>query len=108
MESCRTGSAEALDSVDDSKTRRTELKKSLKQSHGMKRTALSSVQVAIVISISLALAIWTLLGVYYPGQIGFGSGGLFSARILAALAGGAFVVSMAVWSRLRRKKDEDL
>ena len=74
----------------------------------MHRTALSSVQVAIVMSISVALAIWTLLGFYYPGQVGFGSGGLSSARILAALAAGIFVVSVAVWSRLRKKKDEDL
>jgi hypothetical protein len=74
----------------------------------MHRTAISSVQVAIVMSISVALAIWTLLGLYYPGQVGFGSGGLFSGRILAALAAGIFVVSVAVWSRLRKKKDEEL
>jgi hypothetical protein len=74
----------------------------------MLRTALSSVQVAIVMSVSFALAVWTLLGFYYPGQVGFGSGGLFSARILAAFAAGVFVASMALWSLLHKKKDDEL
>jgi hypothetical protein len=72
------------------------------------RTALSSVGVAVVLSISLALGIWAALGVFAPGQAGFGSQGVGAARGLVLIAVGIFAVTMATWSRLRRTRDSDL
>jgi hypothetical protein len=72
------------------------------------RTAISSVGAAIVFSIAIALVIWAALGVYDPGQAGFGSQGLGAARGLVLIAVGVFAATMAVWSRLRKRKDEDL
>ena len=74
----------------------------------MKRPALSSVEVAVVLSIALALGIWAALGVFAPGQAGFGSKGAGAARGLVLIAAGVFAVTMAAWSRLRRKSDSDL
>jgi hypothetical protein len=65
----------------------------------MQRTAVSSVEVTFVICIALALGIWTVLGFYYPGQAGRG---------LVLIAVGLFAIATVVWSRLRKKKDEDL
>jgi len=73
-----------------------------------KRRALSSVGVAVVLSIALALGIWAALGAFAPGQVGFGSQGLGAARGLVLIAVGVFAVTTAVWSRLRRKNDSDL
>ncbi|HYR04302.1 MAG TPA: hypothetical protein VEO75_02855 [Nitrososphaerales archaeon] len=65
----------------------------------MPRNAVSSVEVTLVVCIALALGIGTVLGLRDAGQGGRG---------LVFLAVGLFAVTMAVWSRLRRKKDEDL
>jgi len=73
-----------------------------------KKAALSSVGVAAGLSIALALGIWAALGAYYPGEAGFGSQGLGAARGLVLIAVGAFALTMAVWSSLRRKRDQDL
>ncbi len=69
----------------------------------MRRKAVSSVLVAAIISIILALGIWGVLGVYAPAQ-----GGLFTARILVVLAFVLFAATLAVWSRIRKKSDQDL
>jgi hypothetical protein len=74
----------------------------------LKRPALSSVGVAVVFSIALALGIWAALGAFAPGQAGFGSQGVGAARGLVLIAVGVFAVTMALWSRLRRKSDSDL
>jgi hypothetical protein len=74
----------------------------------MKRSAVSSVSAAIVVSVALALGIWAALGVYDPGQAGLGSQGLGAGRGLVLIAVGVFAAIMAVWSRLRPKRDEDL
>jgi hypothetical protein len=65
----------------------------------MKRTAISSVEATFVICIALALGIWTVLGFLDSGQAGRG---------LVLVAVGLFAIATALWSRLRRKKDEDL
>ena len=65
----------------------------------MHRTAVSSTEVTLLVCIALALGIWTVLGFYNSGQTGRG---------LVLIAVGLFAVTMAVWSRLRRTKDEDL
>jgi hypothetical protein len=74
----------------------------------MRRTALSSVGVAVVVSVALAVGIWAALGLYDPGQAGLGSQGLGAARGLVLIAVGLFAAIMATWSRLRKKRDEDL
>jgi len=74
----------------------------------MQRAALSSVGVAVVVSIILALVVWAAIGVYDPGHAGLGSQGLGSGRGLVLIAVGLFAVTMAVWTRLRKTKDEDL
>jgi len=73
-----------------------------------KRTAISPVGAAAVGSVVLALLIWAALGIFAPGQAGFGSEGLGAARGLVLIAVGLFAVAMTVWSRFQRKKDEDL
>ena len=65
----------------------------------MHRAAVSSVEVTFLVCIALTLVIWTALGFYYPGQ---------ASRGLVLIAVGLFAVAMAAWSRLRRKRDEDL
>jgi hypothetical protein len=80
----------------------------LRRTSTLKRPALSSVGAAVVFSIALALGIWTALGVFAPGQAGFGSQGIGAARGLVLIAVGVFAVTMAAWSRLRRKRDFDL
>jgi hypothetical protein len=74
----------------------------------LKRPALSSVGVAVVLSIALALGIWAALGAFAPGQAGFGSQGVGAARGLVLIAVGIFAVTIGAWSRLRRKRDSDL
>lgn len=70
----------------------------------MRRTALSSVGVAVVLSITLALGVWALLGAF----VGFGSWGMGAGRGLVLTALGVFGVTMAAWSRVRGKADEEL
>jgi hypothetical protein len=65
----------------------------------MQRTAVSSVGVTLAVCMALALGIWTVLGFYGSGQTGRG---------LVLIAVGLFALTMAVWSRLRGTKDEDL
>jgi hypothetical protein len=74
----------------------------------MRREAVSSVAVTLLACIALALGIWTLLGLYDPGLTSSGGSGTLSARILVFLALGLFAAATAIWSRLRRKKDEEL
>ena len=74
----------------------------------MPRVALSSVAVAAVVSIILALVVWVAIGVLDPGQAGFGSQGLGSGRGLVLIAVGVFAATMAAWARLHRRKDSDL
>jgi len=69
---------------------------------------LSSVAVAVAFSVALALVIWGALGIYDPGSAGFGIQGLGAGRGLVLIAVGVFASTMAAWSRLRRKRDEDL
>ena len=66
------------------------------------RRALSTVGVAVAFSIALALGIWAALG-----EAGLASQGLGAARGLVLTAVGVFGVTMAAWSRLRRKNDSD-
>jgi len=68
-----------------------------------KRRALSSIGAAVVLSIGLALAIWTGLGAVDPGLAGVGA-----ARGLVLIAVGVFAVTTAAWSRLRSKRDSQL
>jgi hypothetical protein len=65
----------------------------------MQRSAVSSVEATFVVCIALALGIWAVLGFYDPGQTGRG---------LVLIAVGLFAATTAVWSRLRKKKDEEL
>jgi len=65
----------------------------------MRRSAVSSVEVTFGFCVALALAIWAAFGFYDPGQAGRG---------LVLIAVGRFAVATAVWSRVRRKKDEEL
>jgi hypothetical protein len=65
----------------------------------MQRTAISSVEVTFAICIALALGVWTLLGLFDSGQAGRG---------LVLVAVGLFAIATAVWSRIRRKRDEEL
>ena len=74
----------------------------------MQRGALSSVAVAAVVSIILALVAWVAIGLVDPGQAGFGSQGLGSGRGLVLIAVGVFAATMAVWTRVHRRKDADL
>jgi hypothetical protein len=83
------------------------LKESQAQRRSVQRKALSSVGVAVVVSIALALLVWAAIGVIDPGQAGFGSQGLGSGRGLVLIAVGVFAATMAVWSRLHRKNDAD-
>jgi hypothetical protein len=69
----------------------------------MPKSGLSSVHVAIIISVVIVLGIWTLLGTYDPGLTG-----LASIRVMVLAAAGLFALTMAVLSRLRKRKDEDL
>jgi quinol-cytochrome oxidoreductase complex cytochrome b subunit len=73
-----------------------------------RRAALSSVAIILVICVVLALGIWTLIGSYDPKLTGAGGNQMLSARILIFLALGLFAVVTAVWSRIRRKRDEEL
>jgi len=61
-----------------------------------------------LVSIVLALVVWAAIGVYDPGQAGLGSEGLGTGRGLVLIAVGLFAATMAVWSRLHMRKDEDL
>jgi hypothetical protein len=70
----------------------------------IQRNALSSVKAALVLSIALALGIWAVLRILDPS----GNQGLSSGRGLLLIAVGLFAATTAVWSRLRKKKDEDL
>lgn len=54
-------------------------------------------------SVAIALGVWVALA-----QAGLGSQGLGAARGLVLTAAGVFGVTMAAWSRLRRREDEDL
>jgi len=74
----------------------------------MKRRAVSSVGIATVVSITLALGIWAALGVFLPGQAGFGSVGVGTGRGPILIAVGVFALTMFAWSRLHSRKDEDL
>jgi len=65
----------------------------------MRRTAVSSVELTFGLCIALVLGIWAAFGFYDPGQAGRG---------LVLIVVGLFGVTTAVWSRLRRKKDEEL
>jgi len=65
----------------------------------MPRNAVSSIEITLVVCIVLAVGIWTILG--------FG-GSAQGGRGLVLIAVGLFALTMAAWSRLRRKKDEDL
>jgi hypothetical protein len=69
-----------------------------------KRRALSSVGAAVVVSIALALGVWAALGAF----VGFGTEGLGAGRGLVLIAVGVFALTMAAWSRLRRKTDSEL
>lgn len=69
----------------------------------MKRRAVSQVGAAVVFSVALALGIWMALG-----AVGVASQGLGAARGLVLTAVGVFGVTMAAWSRVRRKNDEEL
>ena len=72
-----------------------------------RRRAVSSVGVATVVSITLALGIWAALGVFLPGQAGFGSAGIGMGRGPVLIAAGVFALTMFAWSRLRGRRDED-
>jgi hypothetical protein len=72
------------------------------------RIAVSSVGAALVVSVGFALGIWAALGAFFPGQAGFGSQGLGASRGLVLIAVGLFAVTMALWSRLHSKSDEEL
>lgn len=72
------------------------------------RRAVSSVGVATVVSITLAIAIWAALGVFLPGQAGLGSAGVGTGRGPVLIAVGVFALTMFAWSRLRGARDEDL
>ncbi len=65
----------------------------------MGRNAVSSVEVTFGLCVALALGIWAASGFYSPGQMGRG---------LVLIAVGLFALVTAIWSRLRRKKDEEL
>jgi hypothetical protein len=65
----------------------------------MHRTAVSSVEVTIVVCVVLTLGVWTVLGLYDLGQTGRG---------LVLTTMGLFALTTAFWSQLRKKKDEDL
>ncbi|HUH99960.1 MAG TPA: hypothetical protein VLY65_02855 [Nitrososphaerales archaeon] len=70
----------------------------------MGRASVSPVLAAAVLSMALALAVWTLIGLYAPEE----ASGPFSARILVLIALAFFVVALAGWSRLRGKRDHEL
>jgi len=74
----------------------------------MRRRAVSSVGIATVVSITLALGIWTALGVIFPGQGNFSSGGAGAGRGPILIAVGVFALTMFGWSRLHSRRDEDL
>lgn len=74
----------------------------------VRRRAVSSVGVATVFSVALALGIWAALEVFLPGQAGFGSGGVGTGRGPIMIAVGIFALTMFTWSRLHSKKGEDL
>ena len=74
----------------------------------MRRKAVSTVAVTFVLCIVLALGIWALVGFLDPALTGGSGSSMISARILIFLALGLFAVATAIWSRVRRKRDEDL
>ena len=65
----------------------------------MQRTAVSSVEVIFGLCIALVLGVWAAFGFFDPGQVGRG---------LVLISVGLFGVTTALWSRLRRKRDEEL
>ncbi|HVC26541.1 MAG TPA: hypothetical protein VND40_00115 [Nitrososphaerales archaeon] len=67
------------------------------------RRAVSQVGVAMAFSVALALGIWAALG-----EAGIASQGLGAARGLVMTAVGVFGVTMAAWSRIGSKNDNDL
>jgi hypothetical protein len=63
------------------------------------RQAVSSVEVTFGLCVALALGVWAATGFYDPGQAGRG---------LVLIAVGLFALATAVWSRVRRKRDDQL
>lgn len=74
----------------------------------MRRRAVSPVGVATIVSIALALGIWAALGVFLPGQAGFGGGGVGTGRGPILIAAGVFALTMFTWSKLHTRRDEDI
>jgi len=68
-----------------------------------RRAGVSSVQVALIVSVACVLGIWAVLGAYDPGLTG-----LASVRLMVLAGAGLFAATMAILTRLRKKKDEDL
>lgn len=62
----------------------------------LRRRAVASVEVATVVSVTLALGTWAALGQLVPEQAGPGRGP-------ALIAMGVFALTMFVWSRLRHR-----
>jgi len=56
-----------------------------------------------MISLAFAIGVWAILTLYDPGQKIFAS-----PRTLVFVGIGVFAVTMAVWSRLHKKKDQEL
>jgi hypothetical protein len=68
-----------------------------------KISGLSAVHVALIVSVASVFGIWTLLGIYDPSLTG-----LASVRLMVLAGAGFFAGTMAVFSRLRKKKEEEL